>query len=266
MTFKALFRSPKPLIACLHLMPLPGSPRYGGDMAPVYDTALAEAEIFARYGVDGFIVENFRDAPFYPGNLPAETIAALAAVSREIVNVAQVPVGVNALRHDAPAALAIATAAQADFIRVNVHMDAVVSDQGVLQGASHQTLRLRSALRSNVLIFADAGVKHATPLGNRGLAAEAQDLTERGLVDAIIVSGAVTGAATRPEDVDTVRRHTHLPLLIGSGATPDNLAGVYDKVDGFIVGSYFKRDGKAENAVEESRVKTFVDALRALTS
>jgi hypothetical protein len=63
-----------------------------------------------------------------------------------------------------------------------------------------------------------------------------------------------------------VRRHTHLPLLIGSGATPDNLAGVYDKVDGFIVGSYFKRDGKAENAVEESRVKTFVDALRALTS
>lgn len=266
MTFQSLFPSPKPLIACLHLLPLPGSPRYGGSMDPVYDTALAEAEIFARYGVEGFIVENFRDTPFYPGRLPPETVASLAAVSREIVNVAQVPVGINALRHDAPAALAIATAVQADFIRVNVHMDAVISDQGILQGASHETLRLRAALRSSVLIFADAGVKHAAPLGHRGLAAEVQDLTERGLVDAIIVSGDVTGSATRPEDVDTARRHTNLPVLIGSGATPGNLAAVYASASGFIVGSYFKWDGKAENTVDETRVKTFVKALRALSS
>jgi uncharacterized protein len=155
---------------------------------------------------------------------------------------------------------------QADFIRVNVHMDAVVSDQGILQGASHETLRLRAALHSDVFIFADAGVKHAAPLGHRGLAAEAQDLTERGLVDAIIVSGDFTGSATRPGDVDVVRWHTHLPVLIGSGITPDNLAEVYENADGFIVGSSFKRHGKAENAVEEARVKTFVEALRALAS
>jgi uncharacterized protein len=266
MTFRTLFASPKPLIACLHLLPLPGSPRYGGSMDPVYDTALAEVERFARYGVDGFIVENFRDTPYYPGRLPPETIASLATVSREVVNVAQVPVGINALRHDAPAAMAIAAAAQAHFIRVNVHMDAVASDQGILQGSSHETLRLRSYLHANVLVFADASVKHATPMGHRGLAAEVQDLTERGLADAIIVSGTATGSETRPEDVDTVRRHTHVPVLIGSGATPDNLAAVYHNADGFIVGSYFKRDGKAENAVEEGRIKTFADAWRALSS
>jgi len=264
MAFRDLFTAPKPLIACIHLMPLPGSPRYAGTMREVYDTALAEAAIFAQYPIDGLIVENFRDIPFYPHALPAETIAALTAVTREIVRMAQVPVGVNALRNDAQAAVAIATAAAADFIRVNVHMGTVVSDQGIIEGASHATLRLRAALRSHVLIFADAGVKHATPLADRGLATEARDLTERGLADAIIVSGDYTGEATRPEDIDLVRQHTHLPILVGSGATPDNLPHVYAKVDGLIVGSYFKKDGRADNLVEEARVKKFTDALRGL--
>src|SRR5215831_3621619 len=256
MAFRDLFTAPKPLIACIHLMPLPGSPRYAGSMREVYDTALAEAAIFARYLIDGLIVENFRDTPFYPHALPAETIAALTAVTREVVRVAQVPVGVNALRNDAQAAMAIATATEADFIRVNIHMGTVVSDQGIIEGASHATLRLRAALRSRVLIFADASVKHATPLvAARGLATETRDLTERGLVDAIIVSGEYTGEATRPEDIDLVRQHTTLPVLVGSGATPDNLPHLYAKVDGLIVGSYFKHDGNADNLVEEARVK-----------
>ncbi len=85
MAFRDLFTAPKPLIACIHLMPLPGSPRYAGSMREVYDTALAEAAIFAQYPIDGLIVENFRDAPFYPHALPAESIAALTAVTRDVL-------------------------------------------------------------------------------------------------------------------------------------------------------------------------------------
>lgn len=264
MGFKDLFAARKPLIACIHLMPLPGSPRYGGSMREVYDIALSEASILKRYGVDGLIVENFRDIPFYPNKIPPETIAALTVVTREIVRMAEIPVGVNALRNDAAAALASAVAAEADFIRVNVHMHVVVSDQGILQGASHETLRLRAALRSNVLILADVGVKHATPLGDRSLAVETRDLTERGLVDALIVSGEYTGSPTKLEDIDTVRQHTSLPILIGSGATSENLHTVYSKVDGLIVGSYFKKAGKADHFLEEVRVKIFTDTMGAL--
>ena len=264
MEFKDLFKSNKPLIACIHLMPLPGSPRYSGAIGDVYDTALAEVEIFKRYPIDGLIVENFRDMPFYPDRIPPQTIASLASVTREIVKAVQIPVGVNALRNDAPAAVAIATAAEADFIRVNVHIGAVVSDQGIIQGASHETLRLRAALRSNVLIFADAGVKHAVPLEGRGLATETRELSERGLVDAIIVSGQSTGSETNADDVDTVRGNTTLPILIGSGATPENVHKVYSKVDGLIVGSYFKKDGKADNSVEEGRIKAFTDKIKSL--
>lgn len=266
MDFKDLFPTPKPLIACIHLLPLPGAPRYAGSMRAIYDTALAEVAIFHRYPIDGLIVENFRDSPFYPHRLPAETIAALAAVTREIVRAASVPVGVNALRNDAYAAVAIAAATEATFIRVNVHMGAVVSDQGLLQGKSHETLRLRARLRSSVLIFADVGVKHATPLVDRGLELETRDVTERGLVDAIIVSGEWTGMETRVEDIEAVRQHTTLPVLLGSGATPENLQKVYHTVDGLIVGSTLKHNGQAENVVEEARVKAFTDAMQGLAN
>jgi hypothetical protein len=265
MRFQDLFGKKKPVIACVHLLPLPGAPRFAGSMQTVYDTALEEADVFKRQGVNGLIVENFRDKPFFPDRVPAETVAALAAVTREIVKTTSLPVGVNALRNDAQSAIAIATAAEAHFIRVNVHMGAVVSEQGVIQGASHETLRLRAALRSQALIFADVGVKHAAPLADRGLPAETKDLTERGMADAVIVSGELTGAETKPEDVDIVAAHTHLPILIGSGTTPENLLRVFSKADGFIVGSYFKRGGKGENRVEEKRVKTFMRKLKSLS-
>jgi hypothetical protein len=264
MKFQEIFPAPKPLLACIHLLPLPGAPLYGGSMAEVYERALEEAGIFEQNGVDGLIVENFRDKPFYPAKVPAETLAALTAVTREVVRKARVPVGVNALRNDAEAALAAATAAEAHFIRVNVHMGAVVSEQGIIQGSSHETLRLRAALRSGVLIFADVGVKHAAPLADRGLPAETRDLAERGLADAIIVSGELTGSETKAEDVEVVRANTSLPLLIGSGATPENIHKIFGKADGFIVGSYFKKEGKGNNFVEEQRVRRFVNRLKEL--
>lgn len=125
-------------------------------------------------------------------------------------------------------------------------------------------MRLRENLKSNVLVFADVGVKHAAPLADRGLAIETKDLAERGLADAIIVSGDLTGEETKASDVDIVRQNTDLPILIGSGARPENIKKVYRKVDGFIVGSYFKKDGKGKNFVEEKRVKTFTDKVKRL--
>jgi hypothetical protein len=263
--FEDLFGSKKPVIGCIHLLPLPGSPLYDGSMESIYRRAIEEASLLSECGIHGLIVENFRDKPFLPDRLPPETVASMAAVGREVVRMARVPVGVNALRNDAESAMAIAAAIGADFIRVNIHMNAVVSEQGIIQGASHRTLRLRSALKSDVLIFADVGVKHAAPLADRGLATETRDLTERGLADGIIVSGEMTGEETKPSDVDVVRQHTDLPILIGSGVTPENVHRVYEKADGFIVGSYFKKDGKGENFIERRRVRRFMEKMKKLS-
>ena len=261
--FQKLFPK-RPLIACIHLQPLPGAPRYQGRVEAVYETAAREARLFEQCGVDGLIVENFRDVPFYPDRLPAETVASMAVATRTVVEAVSILVGVNALRNDAPASLGIAAAAGATFIRVNVHIGAAVSDQGILQGRAHETLRRRAQLRSEVLIFADADVKHAAPLGARTLADEVSDLSERALADAIIISGTGTGARTSTSDLQTARRHTSLPILVGSGATPGNLAQLSPLADGFIVGSTFKKDGRADNPVDEGRVVEFVRAFREI--
>jgi uncharacterized protein len=259
-----LFSVNKPVIGCLHLLALPGAPLYGGSMKPVYDKALEEAAILSKHGIDGFIVENFRDQPFYPARVPVETVAALAGVTHEVKRQYTCPLGVNVLRNDAEAALAIATAIEASFIRVNVHGGAIVSEQGIIEGAGHLTMRLRNSLGSDVLVFADVGVKHAAPLAGRGLATETKDAVERGLADAVIVSGERTGSETLLEDVRTVRAATEAPLLIGSGAAPDNIGKVFNLVDGFIVGSYFKTDGKASNFVEAARVSAFMTEVNKL--
>ena len=71
----------KPVIACVHLLPTPGSPQYDGNIDQIYERALAEAKIFSDCGVDALIVENFRDGPFFPGHVPVETSATLAGDS-----------------------------------------------------------------------------------------------------------------------------------------------------------------------------------------
>jgi membrane complex biogenesis BtpA family protein len=232
-------------------------------MTSVYEKALAECTLYMQEGVDGIIIENFHDKPFYPDNLPPETIAALSAVGREIVNLAKIPVGINALRNDGKAALAIATAIQADFIRVNVHMHTYASDQGLLQGKAYETLRLKSLLRSTVQIYADVDVKHASHIGERDLIQETEDLCQRGLVDAIIVSGQATGKMTSIEDIQTVAKVSTVPLLVGSGVTPENVGEMQPFVSGFIVGSYFKKDGKVENPLDAQRIKKLVNMIKA---
>ncbi|HHG84721.1 MAG TPA: phosphorybosylanthranilate isomerase, partial [Bacteroidetes bacterium] len=139
-----LFPKSKPLIACIHLLALPGAPLYKGDLQGIYDRALAETAIFVEQGVDALIVENFRDVPFYPNRVPTETIATMAAVCREIRNNCDIPLGINVLRNDADAALSVATAIGADFIRINVHNAAVLTDQGLVQGRAYDTLRKRN--------------------------------------------------------------------------------------------------------------------------
>jgi hypothetical protein len=264
MKFNELFTTPKPLIACIHLLPLPGSPRYGGSMKEIVETAVREAAIFNQYGCDGLIVENFRDNPFYPDDLPPVAVAAMTVATKEVVQVFKGPVGVNALRNDAKSGLSIAVASGARFIRVNVHTGAALTDQGIIEGKAHETLRLRKMLDEQILIFADVAVKHASTLGNRTIEDETKDLATRGMADAIIVTGNQTGGQANPEEIIKVKISTDLPVLIGSGITNQNLREYFNLADGFIVGSFFKKDGIAENEVEEERVHKLATAFELL--
>jgi len=113
-----------------------------------------------------------------------------------------------------------------------------------------------------VLIFADVGVKHASPLAGTGLLQETRDLSERGMADAVIVSGSGTGHPTSLEDLQTVKENSALPVLIGSGTTLQSLPDLDRFADGYIVGSAFKEAGKAQNPVSQAATEAFVKAFR----
>jgi len=253
---------PTPVIGMVHLPALPGAPGYDGDREAIRERARQDATRLAKGGVDGVLVENFGDAPFYPDEVPPHVVAEMTAVVRAVVEVVDVPVGVNVLRNDGTAALSVAAAAGADFLRVNVLTGAAATDQGVVEGRAHSLLRQRDRIDASVAVCADVNVKHATPLDDRDVGAAAADAVERGLADAVIVSGSATGVPTDPVDLRTVRDAVgrSVPILVGSGATAETLAELLSTADGAIVGTALKEDGKTTAPVDPERLCSVVDA------
>jgi len=263
MTLAAIVGVNKAVIGMVHLRALPGSPRWAGSMEAVVQAALADARALADGGADALLVENYGDVPFTTGRVDSATVAGMAVVIGEIKRAVTLPIGVNVLRSDALSALAVAAAVGGRFVRVNVHVGAVVADQGILQSCAHDSLRYRRLLGLDISILADVQAKHGMPLAPIPLEQEARDCVSRGLADGLVVSGAATGEPTPMNDLKRVRGAVpHVPLLVGSGATPETAAALLSIADGLIVGTAVKRDGILANPVDPGRVRRLVEAAR----
>lgn len=260
---RRLWPEGRALIGMVHLLPLPGAPGWGGSMDDLLRRALDDARALAEGGMDAVLVENYLDVPFLPGPVPPETVAAMARVVSAVVAASPVPVGVNVLRNDARAALGVATACGAPFMRVNVHTGTMWTDQGRVAGRAADTLRTRAALASPVAILADVHVKHATPPAGESLESAAADGWHRGLADALVVSGRATGEATALDDVRRVRAAVpEAVILVGSGVTADTVAATLNDADGVIVGTALTRQGRAGTGIDPERVRYFVSRAR----
>ncbi len=262
------FGAETPVIGMIHLPPLPDAPRYDrdGGRERLHEAARRDAERLAAGGVDAVLVENFGDAPFYPDDVPKHVVAELTSLARTVRETVDCPMGINVLRNDGAAAVAVAAAAGARFARINVHVGARVADQGLLEGQAHETMRLRERIDADVRVLADVDVKHSAPLAAEAFEAESlAESAERGLADGVIVSGARTGRATPLEAVeDAVDRRDALgldaPVLVGSGVTPDTVADLLRVADGVIVGTALKEGGDTTNPVSVGRVEELVAA------
>jgi membrane complex biogenesis BtpA family protein len=249
----------------VHLPALPGSPNYSGKFNDILKFALGEARTLEKCGFHGVLCENLGDAPYFPDNVPAETIAALAIIADRIRSSTKLPVGVNVLRNDARAAMAIAATGQLSFIRVNVLTGAAVTDQGLLQGQAHHLLRLRKNLHAqNVAILADLRVKHAAPLVERDLGQEIEEYFERAGCTALIVSGSGSGKPVDLVFLREIRRLVpHRPLLIGSGLNALNAAEMLAFADGAIAGTSIKIESKIQNAIDKRRADELAKTCRS---
>jgi len=258
-----VFTKPAPVIGVVHLLPLPGSPRWGGSLTQVLARAEQEATALATGGADGIILENFNDAPFTKGQVDPAVVSAMSLAVRRVRQLTHLPIGINVLRNDAYSAMAIACCTEAAFIRVNVLTGVTVTDQGLIEGCAHELLRYRRHLGCDVKILADVYVKHGMPLAPVGLVQQAQETIERGLADGIILSGPMTGHPPAVSDLQAIHKIAPgVPVFIGSGATPENIGQLLPWCDGVIVASALKRHGQPQQAIDPIRVQRFVETAQ----
>ena len=263
MNLQQIFNTAQPIIGVVHLLPLPTSARWGGSLSAIIDRAEQEAVALVSGGVDGIVVENFFDAPFPKSRVDPAVVSAMTTVISRLRELVSLPIGINVLRNDSLSAMAIASCTGSAFIRVNVLSGVMATDQGVIEGCAYELLRYRRELGSDVKILADVLVKHAHPLSSSDLTNAVHETIERGLADAIILSGAVTGSPPSLDDLRLARAAAGTtPILIGSGANAKNINSLMQFADGAIVSSSLKRQGKIENSIDPIRVSQFVETMR----
>ncbi len=248
----------------VHLIPLPGSPGFNGSMREVIESSVSEALALAAAGFPALLVENFGDVPFHADRSEPETVAAMTLAVKAVRDATGLPLGINVLRNDSLAALAIAAVTGADFIRVNVHTGVMYTDQGPIVGRADEILRRRAVVAPEVEVWADVMVKHATPPPGLDIGQAAEDSVVRGLADAVIVSGKGTGGEPDLELARLVRpaipKETR--VVIGSGARAENLGALLEVADTIIVGSSIKVDAVPTGAVDPLRAAAFVEAAK----
>ncbi len=258
--FYRIFQRHKAVIGMVHVHALPGTPKYTGNFQSVVDKALSEAEIYARNGVHAIMIENMHDVPYLKKTAGPEIVAAMSIVGHEIKKAFALPTGIQILAGANKQALASALAGNLDFIRVEGFVFGHLADEGIMESDAGELLRYRKHINAeHIAVFADIKKKHAAHQisADTGLTDHAK-AAEFFMADGIIITGNGTGEPANEQELIELQDQTHLPILIGSGITANNLEIFFPLANGFIVGSYFKFNGRWNHSVDPDRVKKFM--------
>lgn len=262
MKFKTLFGDTKPVIAMVHLNPMPGTPLYDADagVEGIVEAARRELSVLQEADVDAVMFGNENDRPYVFKASPA-TLAAMTAVIQALKPVLKVPFGVNYL-WDPSASVAIACATGASFAR-EIFTGLFASDMGLWQPSAAEALRLRRDLgRPDLKLLFNINAEFAASLDHRPIALRAKSAVFSSLADAILVSGPITGQPAETSDLKAVADAVKtVPIFANTGVRLENVREVLSLADGVIVGTHFKVDGDTWNAVDAERVKRFMDVV-----
>ncbi len=256
----------KKLIAMVHVLPLPGTPRYGGSVQNIIDKALEEAEIYRYAGVDAIMIENMHDVPYLKREVGHEISTMMALIAEKIKSATKLPVGMQILAGANIAAISAAHTAGIDFIRAEGFVFGHVADEGFFESDAGELMRYRKKIGAEkIRVFTDIKKKHSShSITADTSVVETAKAAEFFITDGVIITGSATGEAASIVDIVEVKKNVNCPVLIGSGLTTENIEKYFNFADGFIVGSYFKRDGYWANEIDISRVNKFVEKFNGL--
>lgn len=251
----------------IHVPALPGTPNHLLSVSQIIDLVLQEANIYLDAGIDGLMIENMHDVPYLKQKVGPEIIASMTAVAVELRKLTTNPLGLQLLAAANQQALAVAQAAQFDFIRAEGFVYGHLADEGYIDSCAGKLLRYRKKIGAeNIAIYTDVKKKHSShALTSDVSLAETVKTAEYFLSDGIIITGSSTGEAALVEEVKTAYASTNLPILIGSGISAENLEIYWPYADAFIVGSSLKVNGDWRNGVDKIRVKQLMEVVSQIS-
>jgi membrane complex biogenesis BtpA family protein len=256
------------LVGMVHVGALPGTPRASLSLGAIVEAAVDDARTLAKAGFDAVMIENMHDVPYVHGTQDPAVVAMMTRVGlavREVLG--EIPLGVQILSGGNREALAVALAVGARFIRCENFVFSHVADEGLLDRAeAGPLLRYRRSIGAeHVRIFCDLKKKHASHAITADVSlADAAEAAEFFGADGLIITGVATGRPTSLDDVAEARRASTLPVLVGSGVTPDSAASLLEHADALIVGSWIKAGGVWTGAVDATRAAKMVKAVAGL--
>lgn len=257
----------KALIGMIHVRPTPASPGNTGESVEMLAAIAAqEAQLLSDTGFDAVIIENMHDTPYvHADRLGPEVVSVMTRVGLEVQHAIEMPIGVQILSGGNRHAIAVAQSIGGAFIRCENFVFAHVADEGLLgEAEAGPLLRYRREIGAmNVRVFCDIKKKHASHAITSDLSiGDSVRAAQFFGAEGIIITGTSTGQAVDASDVAEARAATDLPLLIGSGVSPENAAPLLEHADALIVGSWIKRDGRWENPLDPARCAAMVRAVR----
>lgn len=264
--FRKYFGQIKPIIGMVHVGALPGTPMCNKSLSSIIKQAISEALILQECGVNAIMIENMHDIPYISGEASPDIVAAMTAIACGLRSKITLPMGIQILAGANKSALAVAKAADLQFIRVENFVFAHIADEGFMQSCAGKLLRYRRMIDAeNILVFTDIKKKHSSHQITADVSLkETAETANFFLSDAVIITGSSTSVKPDISDLEVLADWHRLPKLIGSGITVDNIENYWDKTDGFIVGSSLKKSGNWINPVDPTNVKDFMEKVNQL--
>jgi len=264
--FKSVFKVDKPIIGMIHLLALPGTPKFNTTINEIIDAALHEAEIYLDAGIDALALENMHDIPYLKNDVGHEISSIMSIIAHKVKKMSSLPCGIQVLSSANKAALAIANNAGLDFIRAEGFVFGHIADEGYIDADAGELLRYRKAIDAeHIAVFTDIKKKHSShALTADTDIVETAKAAEFFLSDGLIVTGLSTGKEANIDEIKSIKKACQIPVIVGSGITIDNVAQYLPSSDALIVGSYFKKNGYWANAPEKDKIAAFMDTVNVL--
>lgn len=258
------FKLDKTIVGMIHVDALPGTPKYSSGVKQIIDNAVREAELYKMCGLTTIMIENMHDVPYLNRNVGPEVVSLMSIILYEIKKRTNLYCGIQILAGANKDALAAAHSAGADFIRAEGFVFAHVADEGVFNSDAGELLRYRKQIGADdTLVFTDIKKKHSSHSITSDVdIVDTAKAAQFFLSDGVILTGSSTGKEPSLEEIKKVKENVEIPLLAGSGITPENISQYSEYCDGLIIGSYFKENGDWKNTVDEQRVKSLMKLIK----